>query len=212
MQLVRFLLGHYVPMWFRIRRNSSCEAGAQNLLCSVRLLRELPSATQRLVKPVIMRSAHWAHPEQLLLAMVADGDRSTRQQAVRLIRGARERQQAERTAAEDGAAMEVRQFHLPTVNFGADRVDQLIDWSKEPVTEPPLLRHLDDNSLEAIVETPLTIAPYPVHTQAVERAVRTVTEACSKVHGEEARHRYICATLKHRRLLPVFNSKQDVRL
>ena len=31
-----------------------------------------------------MRSTHWAHPgQQLLLAMVADGDRNTRQQAVR---------------------------------------------------------------------------------------------------------------------------------
>ena len=58
--------------------------------------RELPSTTQRFVKLVTMRSTHWAHPEQLLLAMVVDGDRNTRQQAVRLIRRVSDRQQAER--------------------------------------------------------------------------------------------------------------------
>ena len=211
-QIAQFLVGHYVPMWFRIRRHSSCAAGAQNFLISVQLLRDLPDATRRLVEPVLARNSHWAHPEQVLLAMAADDDRSIREEAVRLIRGARERQRAEREAAEEEEVEEVRPFHLPTVNFCATGISQLIDWEKETVTEPPLLCHLDDDGLGGIIETPLTVAPYPVHTQAVERAVKTVTEACGKVHGEEARHSYICATIKHRRLLPVFNCKRDLKL
>ena len=109
----------------------------------------------------------------------------------------------------------MRPFCLPTINFRAAVVSQLINWHKEAVTEPPLLRHLDDDGLRSIIETLLAVAPFPVHTQSVGRAVKTVTEACSKVFGEEARHRYIHlrdAQAPARRLLPVFNCKQDLRL
>lgn len=210
---MQFLLGHYVPLWFRIRCHSACDAGAKNLFLSVQLLRALPPTTQRLVQPVLARNAYWAHPEQLLLAMAADEDRGTRQKAVLLIQQARERQQQERQrAAEQEEQVEVREFQLPTLNFEASTVDQMIDWEKENVTEPPLLRDLDDERLRSIAEAPLELAPYPVHTQAVERAVKIVTTACAKVHGEVARHSYICAKLKHRRALPSFNCKQDLSL
>ena len=45
---------------------------------------------------------------------------------------------------------------------------------REALPEPPLLRHLNDDALQTIAETPPTISPYPVHAQ-VERAVMTVT-------------------------------------
>ena len=89
-------------MWFVIRRNSSCVTGAKNFCYSVQLLRDLPDATRCLIEPVIARNSHWAHPEQVVLAMAADDDRSIREEAVKLIREARERQQAEREAAASG--------------------------------------------------------------------------------------------------------------
>ena len=39
---------------------------------------------------------------------------------------------------------------------------------------------------------------YPVHTVAVERAVKVVTEAAGAVVGEEQRHGFICSRLRHR--------------
>ena len=81
-QVVEYLVGHYVPMWFQIRRNSSCAAGAKNVYRSVQLLRHLCDATRRLVEHVIARNAYWAHPEQVLLAMVTDDSRSAREEAV----------------------------------------------------------------------------------------------------------------------------------
>ncbi|KAF0287675.1 hypothetical protein FJT64_013924 [Amphibalanus amphitrite] len=197
-QLVNFLLLHYIPMWFTIRLNSGCTLGSKNLYRSVELLRRLPKKIQKIVRPVIQRNAYWAHPEQLLLAMVADEDDKTRQDAIHHIAGARQRQM-----------VGVRPFKLPEINFEATHFTELIDWEQELVTEPPLLSELSGEELEAVAATPHSVPPYPVHTQAVERVVRTVTEASSKVLGEKARHGLITARLRHRRMLPAFTTKRD---
>ena len=103
----------------------------------------------------------------------------------------------------------MRAFSLPTVQFTASSHTQLIDWSKHRVTRPPLVRHLNEEELEGVKSAPLDLPEYPVHAQAVERAVREVTEAAAAVQGEEARHGFVTAALKHRRRMPVFNSKRD---
>lgn len=86
---------------------------------------------------------------------------------------------------------------------------ELIGWDA-PVSQPPLLRDLCEAELLLVADAPLVIPAYPVHTQAVERAVRTVTEACSAVVGEEARHGLIAAKIKHRQILPAINTKKDL--
>ena len=215
--IIGYVVVHFVtvPMWFQIRRNSSWVAGVKNLHHSLVLLRDLPDATRCLVQPVITRNSHWAHPEQALLAMATGADRSTCEKAVQLIREARERQRTGSEAAAEESA-EVRPFCLPTINFRAAGVSQLINWHKEAVTEPPLLRHLDDDGLRSIIETLLAFALFPVHSQSVGHAVKTVTEACSKVFGEEARRGTVIhlrdAQAPARRLLTVFNCKQNLRL
>ena len=197
-RLVQFLVVHYIPVWFEVKQHSNCSEGPRNIYSSVELLRELPEDIQEVVRPVMQRNAYWAHPEQLLLGMVADNDAEIRLKAVRHIQAARQRE------TED-----VRPFRLPKLDFSASSYSELINWTAETVTQPPLLRHLTDDDLQAIQHTPLQLPSYPVHTQAVERAVRTVTEACLAVQGEEARHGFITARLKHRHRLPVFASKKD---
>ena len=52
----------------------------ENLVHSVELMRHLPT---RIVRPVIERSRYMAHPEAILLVMLADADdEDVRQQAV----------------------------------------------------------------------------------------------------------------------------------
>ena len=114
-RLVQFIVGHYTPVWFRIRKNRSCSAGASNLYRSVELLRELPVDVQHTVRPVIQRNAFWAHPEQMLLGNVTDPDQSVRERAVSLIRTARQQETAD-----------VRGFSLPTVQFTASSYTDLI--------------------------------------------------------------------------------------
>ena len=61
-----------------------------------------------------------------------------------------------------------------------------------------ILRDLGDSELRNIVPVPIAFLPYPVRTKAVERAERPVTESCSAIVGEEARHGLITAKLRHR--------------
>ena len=200
--LVEYLVRHYIPVWFRIRRHSRCTEGPGNLLFCLQLMRNLPQPLPDIICRVVQRNAYWAHPEVLLLAMMADPVEAVRARAVQRIVQCRQQTQEE-----------VRPYVLPTVNTAADDITELIDWQAKPphllITEPPLTVDLSDDALLEIVQTPLQVDPYPVHTVAVERAVKVVTEAATAVVGEEQRHGFICSRLHHRKQLPTVISKQS---
>ena len=61
---------------------------------------------------------------------------------------------------------------LPAINLDAEDYTRLIDWSQACITEPPLTASLSEPELCSVCET---VSSYPVHTQAVERAVQLVT-------------------------------------
>ena len=61
----------------------------------------------------------------------------------------------------------------------------------------------------AVKVVTVAAAAVPVHTVAVERAVKVVTGAASAVLGEERRHGWITSRLEHRRQLPSIASKQS---
>ena len=50
---------------------------------------------------------------------------------------------------------------------------------------------LSDEELRGLVEKPLVVPPYPCHTQAVERAIKLVSEAAGSVVGADSRDGYI---------------------
>ena len=129
---------------------------------SVELLKSLPLHLQEIVRPVIQRNAFWLHPEALLLAMAADDDSDIRAEAVTRIEGCR------RVPRREG----VLEFRIPRVEFSASRYTELINWEAEEITEPPLTAHLSDEDIHAILESPLQVQNYPVHTQDVERTWR----------------------------------------
>ena len=182
-------------MWFTVKRHPTCKDGTRNLFRSVELLRSLAPSVQNIVRPVIQRNAYWAHPEAILLGMLSDPDPKVRREAVSKI---------VQCSAE--ASDELRQYQLPKINFDAVHYSQLIDWSKERIIEPPLTLSVSEADLLSFGES---VPKFPVHTQAVERAVQVVTQAASAVVGQEARHGYICARLKHTKLVPMFESKKD---
>ena len=103
----------------------------------------------------------------------------------------------------------MRPYVLPAVNMAAEDITQLIDWQEELVTESPLTADLYDAALLDILRTPLQVDHYPVHTVAVERAVKVVTEAATAVVGEEQRHGFICSRLRHRQQLATVVSKKS---
>ena len=51
---------------------------------------------------------------------------------------------------------------------------------------------------------------YPVHTQAIERAVKEVTEASAAVNGFERRDGWVRARAENREWMPKITSKPDL--
>jgi hypothetical protein len=76
----------------------------------------------------------------------------------------------------------------------------MVDLKSMDVSEPPLTFAFTNNQIRSAIKTGeiLSLGDFPNNTQAVERTVKLVTEASSKVIGYERRHYYILNALKSR--------------
>ena len=94
----------------------------------------------------------------------------------------------------------------------------MIDWQNVEVTPPPFLHDFTNDEIDkAIVEgNPLLLGSkllnIPCHTQAVERMIKLVTVASSKVCGQTSRNGYIRAALQSRKVIPTFNTKNQFQV
>ena len=101
------------------------------------------------------------------------------------------------------------QFIVPKINFKADTYPDLIDWTNAQFSEPPLTASFSDHDLSDLIRNPLSIPRFTCHSQAVERAIKLVTEAAGTVIGPEVRDGYIRQKIKSRREISKFDSKKD---
>lgn len=192
--LVEYIVRVYAPVWFSIRMKPSMSDGAKHLFQLVQLSRYLRDELKNIIDPVIERNAFWAHPENLLISMLFDEDLEIRTLARKRIlksRAAKNKKQ--------------RQFVIPELNFDVESYTEMINWHKTGETEPPVLKGVDLDELN------IDMLQYPCHTQAVERCVKLVTEASSKVCGEENREGYIASQIQSRKEIPKFESKKDFK-
>lgn len=204
--IVKFILKVYAPSWFRIKMNGSVKDGSKHLFQFIKSSRYLEKKYLDIIDPVIQRNAFFAHPENILLAMLTDKDADIRQLALKKIHEAK----IKSLSSEN----EIRQFEVPTLNFEAVTYTEIIDWSGCEVFVPPALKNLKIDEIEKFLEdneVPSTwdFVEYPCHTQAVERTVKLVTEASSKVYGQENRDNHIKTILKSRSSMPSFKTKKD---
>ena len=87
----------------------------------------------------------------------------------------------------------------------------MIEWQSIDVTEPPITRIISMTELDECISEKKMFHPmnYPLHTQAVERAIKVVTEASLQVCGNDAREGLIQARLGSRDRISSFESKKD---
>lgn len=200
--LAEYIVKVYTPMWFFIKCYSSCKNGAKHLWRTINFSRYLQKDLKDIVDAVIQRNGFFGHPENVLLAMIADERVKVRELGLRRILKAR----SEATSCRD-----IRIFKLPNFNFDAKDYIDMIPWQECTVTEPPILSGLCDDELKDYIrsnEIP-KLEKYPCHTQSVERCVKLVTEASASVCGAEARDGFIRATVASRKCMPFFNTKAD---
>ena len=175
-------------------------------LIQIQTSRYLSDELLQVVDPVIERNAFFAHPENVLLAMVVDEREHIRELGYRRILKARQTVPKKKT---------VRNFVPPKINFQASDYTEIINWNSCVLYPPPMLRDLSEDDIKSLInsdtKTIREIQKFPCHTQAVERCVKLVTEASNKVCGHEARDGYIRATLKSRSVMPHFSKKSDFK-
>ena len=146
----------------------------------------------------MQRNAYFAHPENILLAMIYDEDAPTRKMAWEKILKARHSEFKEKSKSgkkrteKNKQGNKIRTFKVPTLDFGAKRFYDIIDWDSIELTVTPLIVQLSEAEIEANIassapHTSPTVYGMPCHTQAVERLVKVVTESSSAVASSEAR-------------------------
>ena len=113
-------------------------------------------------------------------------------------------------ARRQSSSEDIREFCLPKqINFKTADYADMIDWTKEPVYEPPILKEFSESDLINFYRAALDPPAYPPHSQSVERAVQMVTIASERKIGYENRHRFIHNLIKGRQSLASFQSKKD---
>ena len=137
--------------------------------------------------------------------MIADENLRIRERAMQIILSTRRR----------STSKIPRKFVKPqqTLNLNAKHYWELVDLNrlKAQITEPPLTMSFSYHDLKCALRANkiLPIPDIPNNTQAVERMVKLVTEASSKVLGHENRHYFILNSLHSRALMNVSEQKSN---
>ena len=199
-KILHFLMNVYIPAWFQIKFSPHCQNGAKHFYFMLELTKELEPHSQGIVQKVLQNNSYFAHPENIIISCLADQREDVRQHAVLYILEARKNFDLQQHP---------RQFLPPKIKLEAESYTDMIDWSVEQKTEPPLTKKMTKEEILGAVEKPITLPSYPCHTQDVERVVPVVTESCLQKVGYTARHRWIISTMESRRLVPKFDTKKD---
>ena len=207
-KVVRYIVQVYVPAWFQIKSRSKFTWGPVNLFHQIVLTNSQPIETQSVVKKVVQRNAYFADPGVLLCSMLESDQETVRTKAVNIIKSARSKPPK---APRAKALRKIRKFKIPPLNWSAANWWEIIDWSKVTIFEPSILRRIGTEMLDQAVGSPLTFPSFPCHSQSVERAVKLVTEAASKVCGAARRHSHIVSVMASRKARKPFKSKKHYK-
>jgi len=198
--LAKFCVTVYFPTWFQIKLYNKITDGPKNFFDAMQRIKNFPDENiQAISIKVLQRNAFFSHPENVLLAMLADGDENVRKSAVDDIR-------LFRSMSKSGSTKHLRHFEVPTINVNAKVYYEMIELSREHTTEPPLLQNMPMSQVEEFISTPLQLS-HPCHNQQVERHVKLVTEACKSVTGFENRDGIIRQRIRSRQMMKKFDTK-----
>lgn len=184
-----------------VQLSPSCTVQDTYVFYIIEKSRYLPDELKKVIDPAIQRNSYFAHPENILLAMMTDERKHIRELAARRLLKAR-------SMANSSIP---RLFQVPELNFNAKDYTELIFW--KDVTEPPIVKQYTNEDVNLVVqsggENQLPFVRLPCHTQAVERAVKITTEASISQCTKKSRLGAIKAKLQFRKIMPKFNTKRD---
>ena len=200
--LARFFVNYYFKLYFDIKVKHLIVDAPRHILTSLRLLRSEPKVVTEIISPYIQSGAWYAHPQNLLLSLLASNNSEERNFAVDMILEHRK----DNEYGDSSARIRI----TPKLNFSAVKLTDLIVWNETKVEEPIFTTHMSRYDISLLRHTPLSVPSFSCHTQATERCVKLTTEAAAAVAGQEARDLYIKAKNIHRKIIPHFSSKRDI--
>ena len=168
--LVQYIMSVYVPVWFQIKSNSNQTNGAQHYFTLQNCSQSRTQRVRDVVNMVLQRNGFFAHPGNILISMLMDKQEHVRELAWRRILKCR-----------SNSSMGRRKVVVPKVLFDAEHYYEMIDWQATTISETLVTHCLSNATIESYVKSrmlPSELFPkFPCHTQAVERAVKLITEA-----------------------------------
>lgn len=110
----------------------------------------------------VQQNAYFAHPENVLLAMVTDERAEVRRTGIERVIAAR---------ALSADQVKVRVVKVPALNFNAQDYPEMINWEREIVIPPPVLSTYTTEELQSLLQVDdnppvLDVPAFPCHTQA----------------------------------------------
>lgn len=191
--LAKYVVGVYWKTHIQAKYKNTIMDGPNILFQEIQVQKKLFSGNVNLkiLQASVQHNCYFAHPENVLLAMLGDDDKTVRAKAVKMILKIR------RTAESTDHTSSIRKFHLPKCNFEAKSYPELVtiyDSGRTsisylsnkkgilPMNEPPLIKACTD--VKQFIEQPLQLN-YPNHTQSVERGVKLTTEATGRIAGQK---------------------------
>lgn len=201
--LATYIIRVYVPQFFNIKFRYSSVYGSVHFSQFIMLSRYLPNHLFNVVTKVLADNAYFAHPENVLLAMIFDRDPGIRLDGYDKILEARQN-------IEVG---NVREYVLPKINFDCMHYVDMINWTVWKATEPAFTRSMSHDEIMQFRTSNriLNDLNIPCHNQATERYVKDVSETTQAVSTLEKRDAMILAKLESREKRPRSDSKKDFK-
>ncbi|KAM5147870.1 LOW QUALITY PROTEIN: uncharacterized protein ACMZJ9_011543 [Mantella aurantiaca] len=188
------------PCWFSIKSKFSWVEGPRHILYQLKLLTYQKKAVADIVLPTIQSSSWFAFNEMVLQTLLCLEDQEERKAGVQKIIELRNNDD------DTLGDLSVRPRKTPAVNPNATSLLELIDWS-EKVYELPLTCKFKISEIGKFVEDPMQVPKWPCHGQSIERCVKQVTEASSKLYTHERQEGFIRGQEANRRMMSRNESK-----
>lgn len=198
--LAKFVVRVYGPMWFIVKAKPQMYNGPKHLFKFIKLIQWLPTRYKGEVYNIINRNSYFAHSENILLAMLLDPQIDVRKRAFDIILQIRPVQRNKI----------VREFKKPAVNFQAETYYEMIDFTDlSNIFEPPIVKSLLEEELREFNDDVGIIEHIPLHSQAVERAIKLVSDCSSLASNEGRRNGIVHTKIALNQVIVKKNTKND---
>ena len=176
--IVCWIMQVYAPLWFLLKKKNKFIYGPPAIFTAIQLINQQPDSVRLVVKPVVQHNAWFAEVGIMLCAMLASENKRVREKAVHSILKRRGKPlKKPRKMLLRG----IRKIEATPLQWEAKTWDQIIDWSQVAIHEPFILEKLSKEQIMAARDVPLEFPDFPLHSQSVERAVKSTSESSTQV-------------------------------